>query len=443
MPPSSSLQERKTMFTVPRFRSCHLLPLLLSISGSSGVFATPAPAVAPPYGWPADAVLPVTLERIATLPEAEQPAWRAYLAASEERARALPPVTVHGGDALGPMSTPPKGARHTRGLRPEGAPAEWYATEEARVIADRVVEWQSPAGAWTKGIDYTRPRLKDGEVVDLWSRGTFDNNATTAEMRFLIRVSAASDLERARPWRAAFLRALDYVFAAQYPNGGFPQIYPLAGSYHDAITYNDSAMTHALEVLRDVAERKAGYELVPESQRAEAARRLQRGLECILATQIKGQDGRGTVWCQQHDALTLRPSAARNFEPIAASALEGAAICELLMTLPDPTPALARAIDDAGAWFARVALHDVTWERTTVEGSGLIQTPGASPLWSRLYQIGTDKPIFGDRDRTVHYAVTELSSERRLGYGWYGDWPQAVISARKHESHQTTGGLSR
>ena len=39
--------------------------------------------------------------------------------------------------------------------------------------------------------------------------------------------------ERARPWRAAFQRGLEYIFAAQYPNGGFPQIYPLAGGYHD------------------------------------------------------------------------------------------------------------------------------------------------------------------------------------------------------------------
>ncbi len=420
------------MVTVPRLRSCHLLLLVLASLPDSRSSAASVPTVEPPHGWPEDAVLPVTVERIAALPASEQAAWRAYLAASEAHARAVPPLSPgHDDQPLAPMSTPPKGGRHTKGLRPGGAPAEWYATDEARAIADRVVEWQSPAGAWTKGIDYSRPRLKDGEVVDLWSRGTFDNEATTAELRFLVRVVAANEPGRARPWRAAFLRGLDYIFAAQYPNGGFPQIYPLAGGYHDAITYNDSAMIHVLEVLRDVAERNAGYDFVPEAQRAESARRLQRGLECILSTQIRTPDGRRTAWCQQHDALTLRPCAARSFEPIAATTLESASICEFLMTLPVPTTAVSKAIHDAVAWFGRVALRDVTWERATVEGNGLVAAPGAPLLWARLYEIGTAKPIFGDRDRTIHYSVTELSPERRLGYQWYGDWPQPAVAARR------------
>ena len=360
------------------------------------------------------------------MPIAEQAAWRAYLATSAERARKLPSQSTGDDAALGPMSTPPKGGLHTKGLPADGVSAEWFTTDAARAIADRVVERQSPAGAWTKGLDYTRP-AEGGDHVDVWSRGTFDNEATSAEVRFLARMVAANDAERTRAWRTALLRALDYVFDAQYPNGGFPQIYPLAGGYHDAITYNDSAMLRALAILQDVAGRTAGYGFVPEVRRVEAARRLQRGIDCILATQIRLPDGRRTVWCQQHDALTGRPCAARNFEPIAASALESAAVCRFLMSLPATTPAVSKAIADAVAWFERVALHDVEWRRASVTGNGLLAAPGAPRLWARLYEIGTDKPIFGDRDRTVHYSVTELSSERRLGYQWYGDWPRAVV----------------
>ena len=394
------------------------------------------PAVEPARGWPDDAVLPLTVERVASLPAAQQAAWRSYLESSAERARALPPVAPGEDAPRGPMATPPRGGRHTKGLAPDGVAAVWYATDDARAIADRVVEWQSSAGAWTKGIDYSRPP-GGGEPADVWSRGTFDNEATSAELRFLARVIAANDPERARPWRAAFLRGLAYIFDSQYPNGGFPQVYPLAGSYHDAITYNDSAMVRALEILRDVAERRTGYEFVPDAQRAEAAERLQRGVDCILATQIRTSDGRRTVWCQQHDALTGRPCAARNFEPIAASALESASICQFLASLPDATPALSSALDDAIAWFERVALHDVEWHRTSVSGNGLFAVPGAAPLWARFYEIGTDKPIFGDRDRTIHYIVTELSSERRLGYQWYGVWPQPVVEARRRPTRPT------
>jgi PelA/Pel-15E family pectate lyase len=410
--------------------------LFLLLSTASGAPAAPPAspasgprAVEPAHGWPDAGFAPLAVERIAALPPAERAVWRAYLDTSAERARTLPPVSLGEDAPPGPTSAPPRGGRHTKGLAPDGVSSEWYATDEAQALADGVVAWQSPAGGWTKGIDYTRPRTS-GEPVDQWSRGTFDNEATSAELRFLARAIAANGEERSQPWRAAFLRGLDYIFAAQYPNGGFPQIYPLAGGYHDAITYNDSAMLRALAILRDVASQQAGYEFVPEARRAEAAARLRRGVDCILATQIRARDGRRTAWCQQHDALTGEPCAARNFEPIAASAAESASICQFLTSL-EPTPAQSSALDAAAAWFERVALRDVEWQRANVSGNGLLAVPGAPSLWARLYEIGSDKPIFGDRDRTIHYSVTELSSERRLGYQWYGHWPQAVLAARR------------
>jgi PelA/Pel-15E family pectate lyase len=389
-----------------------------------------ASAPAPPVSWPRDAFRPVTAERLAALPAADRRAWSAYLEVSEKRVRLLPRRSDRDDSPAGPIVGPPKGGRHTRGLRPD-APAAWYASEEAQAIADRVVEWQSPAGGWTKGIDYTHPRPPggEGEDADTWSRGTFDNAATIAELRFLARVAASNDSPRARPWREALLRGLDYVLAAQYPNGGFPQIYPLAGGYHDAVTYNDSAMVRLLEILRDVAGRRGGFEIVPADRRTEAERRLALGMACVLATQIALPDGRRTAWAQQHDALTLRPCAARNFEPAAASAMESAALVDFLMSLEDPSPALAGAIDDAMAWLSRVALRDVRWIREATAGTGLRAAPGAPLLWARLYEVGTDRPVFGDRDRTIHYTVTELSSERRLGYQWYGTWPQSTLDA--------------
>jgi PelA/Pel-15E family pectate lyase len=106
-------------------------------------------------------------------------------------------------------------------------------------------------------------------------------------------------------------------------------------------------------------------------------------------------------------------------------------VCRFLMSLPAPTPAVTAAVREAVAWFERVALRDVEWQRANVKGNGLLVVPGAPRLWARFYEIGTDKPIFGDRDRTIHYSVTEISSERRLGYQWYGDWPQAVVAAHR------------
>lgn len=45
-----------------------------------------------------------------------------------------------------------------------------------------------------------------------------------------------------------------YLLNAQYPNGGWPQIWPLEGGFHDSITFNDNAVANAAMLLRDVSQ---------------------------------------------------------------------------------------------------------------------------------------------------------------------------------------------
>lgn len=382
----------------------------------SSAFATDSLA---PRGWEPDAFLPVTEARIAALPAAEQSAWRAYwqVSASHARPPEKPTDPVENRDK--PLvNQPPIPAVYSTRLKLD-APAAWYASAEARSLADQIVAWQRPSGGWTKGGVYTRAPQPSDDHHDGWSAGTFDNDSTIYEMRFLaLAITAGEKESRAAAWRDSFLRGLDYIFAAQYPNGGFPQIYPLAGSYHDAITFNDDAMVHILQLLQDVADRKPGYAFVPAERATAAAERRARGIACVLATQQRGSDGKLTVWGQQHDALTLKPCAARNFEPTSECSLESAGLVEFLLTIPKPTPGIIAAIEGAMAWFPARALHGVAWDKKATAGSGLVERSGAE-LWARFYEFGTGRPVFGERDRTVHYVVTELSSERRLGYGWF------------------------
>jgi PelA/Pel-15E family pectate lyase len=401
-----------------------LMVCAASLLAGSAVAAAPAP-----QAWPAEPqFLPVTAQRIAALPAAEQGAWRDYLRASEALAARIPTRAAF----VTPSTERLQGAgipgKHSRGLRFDATP-EWYASEAAARIADRVVEEQSAAGAWTKGNDYTQPHAAHAGEPDVWSGGTLDNDATSWELRFLARAAAhAGDAAKAAAWRAAFLRGLNYLYAAQYPNGGFPQIYPLAGGYHDAITFNDDAMVQALELLRDIAAGQPEFAFVPAELRAKAAPAVARGTACILATQLRDAAGRRTVWCQQHDALTLKACAARNFEPVAACTNESASLVRFLMASPRPEAEVKAAIDGAMAWFKAVALREVAWSRAGGVGQ-LVARPGAPLLWARMYEIGTNRPIFGDRDRTVHYVFEELSSERRNGYAWYGTWPAAALDA--------------
>jgi PelA/Pel-15E family pectate lyase len=218
---------------------------------------------------------------------------------------------------------------------------------------------------------------------------------------------------------------MDYLFAAQFPNGGWPQVWPLEGGYHDAITFNDGAVTETLELLQSVAEGKDAFGFVPENVRARAKASVAKGIECILSTQIT-ENSRPTVWAQQHDALNLRPVAGRNYEPAAQCASESAAMVVFLMRLPQPSPAVVDAVRAAITWFRKTAIYGKAYGRGA-DGRRLTAADGAGPIWARFYEIGTDRPIFGDRDRSLHDDVNDLSLERRNGYSWYNGAPQEAL----------------
>jgi PelA/Pel-15E family pectate lyase len=256
--------------------------------------------------------------------------------------------------------------------------------------------------------------------------GTFDNGATTTQLRFLAKVIAAVGVEKAGPFRKSFLPGLDYIFAAQYPNGGWPQVWPLQGGYHDAVTFNDSAMTAILDLLSDVSEAKAEFAFVPKAVRKRAAASLKRGVRCVLATQRVG-NGECSIWCQQYDALTLQPTSARNYEMPSLSSGESAGIMLFLMRLPAPDSNVVAAVQGAAAWFKRTEIRDQEYRRVGEDGRHLVAAPGSGPMWSRYYELGGTRAIFGDRDKTIHDTVEEISQERRDGYSWYGDAPQAAL----------------
>ena len=332
-----------------------------------------------------------------------------------------------------PSEGPPIPSTYSQGVR-LGQPAEYYASEAARVIADRVVNWQVPTGGWVKTGDYTRLREPKDDHHDAWSYGTFDNDSTIYELRFLALVLTAAgheESERTRAWHDAFMRGLDFALASQYPNGGFPQVYPLVGGYHDAITLNDDAMEHIVELLRDISVRKAEFAFVPATLAAEAGRRVERGIQCVLAMQIREADGQLGIWGQQNEPLTMRPCAARNFEPISACSLESSHLLRFLMTVPKPSPEIVASVEAGVKWISRMAMHDVAPNRDDTKGNGLVARPGAPLLWARFYELGTGKPLFGDRDRTIHYLFGELSNERRKGYGWYSTGPVVALEAYK------------
>ncbi|MBV8859581.1 MAG: pectate lyase [Acidobacteria bacterium] len=315
---------------------------------------------------------------------------------------------------------------------------EWYAGAEALRVADNLLVYQRDAGGWPKNIDMAAP-LDEKQKSDLVKlKGatgneeapTIDNSATYTQLEYLARVYTAQKQGR---HREAFLKGLDYLLAAQYENGGWPQYYPLRKGYYTHITYNDNAMVGVLELLRDVARRKPVYAFVDEARRVKSEKAVGRGVECILKTQVK-VNGKLTVWGAQHDEGTLAPAPARKFEPVSLASRESVAVTRFLMGVERPDPRIIESIESAVAWFNSSQLSGIRWvEKADKSQPGgfertVVKDPQAPPLWARFYEIGTNRPIFEGRDSVVRYSVMEIEAERRNGYGWYSEEPLKLIT---------------
>jgi PelA/Pel-15E family pectate lyase len=399
---------------------------------------------------------PITAARIAQLPVKNRAAWTTYLDRSQKQMR-IDHATLAAERMPGsPESPSPKESFSARTM-PLHRDASWYGTPEARHIADVIVSFQTPAGGWSKNLDMAgTPRLRgqsytagdlskypgtgdfDAPQDPSWNYvGTLDNDATNTQLHFLALVSAATPGKPGEPYRASFIKGIRYLLSAQFPNGGWPQVWPLQGGYHDAITYNDNAVTESAETLTAVSEGGNDYTFVPAALRHKSGTAARSALDCILATQVI-VDGKRTIWAQQHDALTLAPVAARNYEPAALATGESADLLMYLMQLPHPSPAVVAAIQSGVDWLKAAAIHDQAFVggRNIPGGRHLESQAGAAPIWARYYSITTEKPVFGDRDKTIHDTVSDLSLERRNGYAWYSAGPQKALEAYASWSQQ-------
>jgi PelA/Pel-15E family pectate lyase len=296
---------------------------------------------------------------------------------------------------------------------------DWYRSALGRRVMENVLSYQSDRGDWPKNLD-TSKVFYDGDRKKL--QGTFDNGATVGEVRFLARAYRVTNESRDR---AAVEKALDHILAAQYPTGGWPQTSPPGKGYARYITFNDDTMVNLLELLRDAA-RSDDFAFLDASRRAAATRRFDAGIACILKCQIV-VDGRPTVWCAQHDDVTLEPRGARAFELVGLSGSESAGILMLLMSLDNPGPEVVRAVDAGARWFEASKLTGLR----VVSADGdrkVVADPKAPPLWARFYEIDTNRPFFCGRDGVKKERLADIERERRTGYAWYGVWGRKIAN---------------
>lgn len=304
----------------------------------------------------------------------------------------------------------------------------WFAGPEAKKVAAIILSWQSDLGGWPKNVSTTDAIYAGSDrAKDL--KPTFDNGATTDEMRFLARIFNATKDEK---YKAAFLRGFDHILIAQYPNGGWPQFYPPSTQYHRHITFNDNAMVRLMLFLREIYSQPA-YHFVDEARKAKARTEFDKGVQCILKCQIK-VGGKLTAWCAQHDEKDFAPAKARAYELVSLSGAETVGIVELLMSLEHPGPEVIAAVDSAVAWLESVQLKgfrvDLVDDAKAPKGKDkrIVADASAPPQWARFYEIGTNEPIYCDRDGVAKHNLSEIGYERRNGYAWLGDWPKVLLA---------------
>lgn len=320
----------------------------------------------------------------------------------------------------------------------------WFASDDARTIANSVIQYQSPQGGWPKSTDLARAPLTPGDVPPE-GRGranSIDNDATTLPMEFLAKVIDATGDTK---YINSFINGLDYLFAAQYPSGGWPQFWPLRGNqYYSRVTFNDGAMIRVMNVLNGVASGRSPYSFVDKQRRTKATEAVTRGIDFILRSQIK-QNGELTAWCAQHHEKTYEPAWGRTYEPPSLSGEESVDIVQFLMNIEDPSPEIINSIEGAVKWLRSVAIMGIRLDKK-LNSVGrkdiqLIPEMEAAPLWARFYELNTNRPIFPDREFIINYNFNEVCLERQSGYDFHGYWAKSLIEHKypkwraKHMAH--------
>ncbi|MFN3560058.1 MAG: pectate lyase [Brevundimonas sp.] len=246
----------------------------------------------------------------------------------------------------------------------------WHATGDqqfydAAVSAGRaLVRGQHPSGGWNYVIDTAGPeslrRWYDTYGRNAWrmeefhhdyGNATFDDAGTSEASQLLLRLYLE---KREREWRAPLDKAIRFVLDSQYANGGWPQRYPRTDGaglhgrpdYTGYITFNDDVAGENIKFLIFCRQTLNDRRLDDPIRRA---------MDCFLACQ---QPAPQAGWGLQHHADTLKPAAARTYEPEAYATHTTAANIEQLFSfyrLTGDRKYLAR-VPEALDWLDSVRL---------------------------------------------------------------------------------------
>ncbi len=203
---------------------------------------------------------------------------------------------------------------------------------------------------------------------------------------------------------AAVNKGLRCLVDTEKANGGWPQCsnYP-SYSYQSRITLNDGAMMDTVDLLIKASR------MFPA--RTDLPAMIVRAGGFLVRAQGNGGSPSQQGWAQQYDENSEMPCWGRNFEPPSLSSSDGTkSAIEMLTSIYVYTgdPAYLAPIPAAIAWLNNSRVN-YTDGGITKEG------------WARLYELGTNIPIFGLADGGPYRSPEYAYSPEREGYSWYVD----------------------
>ena len=281
-------------------------------------------------------------------------------------------------------------------VQPSGTPAvghsflgAYEATHDPAFLQAAVTVGRALAAAQKSNGGWNFTHHTQGHVetrADLTS--TLDDQVTPGVLTFLMELDRRID---APLLDAAIARGLDFLVDRQASSGGWALDSPKQGNYRDYLAFNDATTNRAIEVLFEA------YAAYGDQAYLQSALK---GMKFMLDTQL-----RSGAWAQQYTEF-LQPIHGRPFEPAAAASAETGYNVQTLLKAYEIThdarymQAASAAID----WLERVQLPD--------------------GQWARLYAIGSNRPLYADREGEI----VETPAEAASGYAWVSKFsiPNAI-----------------
>ncbi len=288
---------------------------------------------------------------------------------------------------------------------------------EALRMGEALACVQTQGGGWLKAAAAGQECPSwDGSVVhpDLDAdRATFDDGTQASALYFAFALQDASvGADMPAKWlKPMIAQGLGFVLASQRLDGSWPQSMS-QDIYHPLATLNDDVTTGFIRLLIWAHERNNDDRYLAAAVRGGNYLRRVQGPETQPA------------FAQQYSAEG-KPAAARAFEPAGYASLDTGFAINALLDLYKATgdAVFRRSAEKAAAWLRRSRIGEENW--------------------ARIYEIGSNEPLYATRAGKVAKRLEELPEDERHTYRWQGGrevFP-AIGTALERVERLQKGGL--